>query len=307
MQDGSEIATRMGLLRGWLTARVSPEALQWLDDQAAKIAAAPDAPVLTMSIGLAPRKVGKAPLDLTAQELAVAAAVRPGFNARDWSADQAARVFLLLASADSSAGAEGFAARLDRLFRSGEIGEQLALLRGLPLYPRAEANLATAGEGIRSAVQPIFEAVAHNSPYPAEQFSEAMWNQMVVKTLFINSTLVPIVKLDERRNADLARMLVDYAHERWAAGRVVSPELWRCVGPFAGNRYLDDLARVFRSADRDEHRAGALALFECATPEALALLDADGPLTASIRSGELTWDRLYDAGIAKLSDHPSLP
>jgi hypothetical protein len=307
MQDRLETVTRMDLLRGWLAARVSPEALQWLDGQVEKISGAPDSRMLTMAIGLAPRKVGKSPLDLTAQDLAAASSVRPGFDPQGWTTDQAARVLLLLASARSPDGEKGFAARLDSLFRSGEIGEQLALLRGLPLYPHPEANLATAGEGIRSAVQPIFEAVAHRSPYPAEQFSEAMWNQMIVKTLFINSTLVPIVRLDERRNADLARMLVDYAHERWAAGRVVSPELWRCVGPFAGNRYLDDLARVFRSADRDEHRAGALALSECGTPEALALLEADAPLAASIRAGDLTWDRLYDAGIAKLSDHPSLP
>lgn len=307
MQIKSDTEARLALLRGWLAARISPEALQWLDEQAGRIADEPDSRALTMAVGLAPRRVGKAPLDLTAQDLAAAAEVRPGFDARHWSADQAARVFLMLASATTAAGEEGFGVRLDRLFRSGEIGEQLALLRGLALYPRPEANLSTAGEGIRSAVQPIFEAVAHASPYPAEQFSEAMWNQMVVKTLFINSTLVPIVQLDERRNADLARMLVDYAHERWAAGRVVSPELWRCVGPFAGNRYLGDLARVFSSADRDEHRAGALALFECATPEALALLETNAALAASIRSGELTWDRLYNSGIARLSDHPSLP
>ena len=41
-------------------------------------------------------------------------------------------------------------------------------------------------------------------------------------------------------------MLRDYAHERWAAGRPVAPELWRCVGPFAEGAALDDLARVLR-------------------------------------------------------------
>ena len=99
-------------------------------------------------------------------------------------------------------------------------------------------------------MRPIFEAVAHASPYPAEHFSEAMWNQMVVKALFIGSTLAPIQGLDQRRNADLARMLVDYAHERWAAARGVSPELWRCVGPFARRRYLHDLKRVFAAPAR---------------------------------------------------------
>ena len=45
---------------------------------------------------------------------------------------------------------------------------------------------------------------------------------MVVKALFIGSPLRPSWA---RRapNPDLAKMLIDYAHERWAAGRPVSP------------------------------------------------------------------------------------
>jgi hypothetical protein len=64
---------------------------------------------------------------------------------------------------------------------------------------------------------------------------------MVLKALFVGSTLGPIIGLDLRANAALARMLSDYAHERWSAGRPVSPELWRCVGPFASGPLLADL------------------------------------------------------------------
>ena len=70
------------------------------------------------------------------------------------------------------------------------------------------------------------------------------WNQMVLKALFVGSRLDPIVGLDRRANAVLARMLGDYAHERWSAGRPVSPELWRCVGPFAAGPLLADLDHV---------------------------------------------------------------
>ena len=65
----------------------------------------------------------------------------------------------------------------------------------------------------------VFEAVAHRSPYPREQFSENRWNHMVLKALFVDSTLHPMQGLEERANPELAKMLCDYAHERWAAGR----------------------------------------------------------------------------------------
>jgi len=287
--SGDCFRLRLELLHGWLARRLGDEALAWLDGQARMIAEEPDMRGLTTAIGLAPRRLGKAPLALDSKENAEAERVRPGLDARCWTLDQTARIYLMLVSGTADSG--GFPARLDRIFRSGEIGEQIALLRGLPLYPRPTDIVPTAGEGIRSAMQPIFEAVVHDSPYPAEQFSEATWNQMVVKTLFIGSTLAPIEGLDERRNADLARMLVDYAHERWAAGRTVSPELWRCVGPFA-EIYLDELIKVFESPVEAERRAGALALSECPTPEALVILESAPQLWREIRNGTLSWNTL---------------
>ncbi len=73
--------------------------------------------------------------------------------------------------------------------------------------------------------------MAHRNPYPSERFAENRWNHMVLKAIFVGSPLHPIQGLDARANPPLARMLCDYAHERWAAGRPVSPELLRCVGP----------------------------------------------------------------------------
>ena len=108
---------------------------------------------------------------------------------------------------------------------------------------------------MRSAVKPVFEAVAHRSPYPREIFDESAWNQMVLKALFIGSELAPIQGLDERANPDLAEVLLDYAHERWAAGRSVSPELWRCVGPFAHGRALKDLERVAATGTTEDAAA----------------------------------------------------
>lgn len=279
---------RMALLQGWLHARLSPEARAWLDDQIARIAAARgQGPALAMAIGLAPRKLGKADLCLDAADIAAGAALRPGLDASGWSVDQAARILFMLASFDGDDAA--FAARFDKSLVNGEVGEHIALLRGLPLYPGAKSVLSRALEGVRSAVQPVFEAVAHANPYPAEEFNEAQWNQMVLKALFIGSRLGPIQGLDKRRNQDLAQMLIDYAHERWAAGRSVSPELWRCVGPFARDSDLADLAKVLRTGDDIEQKAAALALSESKLPGAAALLETAPALAAAIEQREITW------------------
>src|SRR5690606_5500529 len=118
------------------------------------------------------------------------------------------------------------------------------------------------------------------------------WNQMVLKCLFIGVPLWPIVGLDERINEALMRMLCDYAHERWAAGRDVSPELWRCVGPVADEKALDDLAKVLREGTELERQAAALSLVGNERPEAKALLDAHAELASRARSGQVAWETI---------------
>lgn len=282
------VAKRRNLLSGWLAPRLSAEARTWLEQQVAQIEAGERPFQLGVAIGLAPRKVGKADLDLTAGEQAAGREARPGLDTTGWSIDQAARILLALASFPDDGAA--FAAGLDRILSTAEIGEQIALLRGLPLYPVPELLLPRAAEGIRSAMQPIFEAVAHRNPYPREFFSDAQWNQMVVKALFIGSRLAPIQGLDQRRNPDLARMLVDYAAERRAAGRIISPELWRCVGPFVGEAEIAMLAAILREGGDAERAGAALALTECPLPSATAALGAAPDLAAAVRDRRLTWD-----------------
>lgn len=283
-----DVQRRIELIRAWLVSRLEPEQHAWLDEQLQQIAGGAKRTTLTMAVGSTPRRLGRAQLALDATETTRAQELVPGLDTSGWTIDEAARMLFVLASFDGDEPA--FAERLAQLLRSGEIGEHIALLRGLPLYPAADRLVSIAGEGIRSAVQPVFEAVAHRSPYPAARFSEAMWNQMVVKALFVDSRLAPIQGLDERRNADLARMLVDYAHERWAARRGVSPELWRCVGPFAGGAYFGDLLKVLRSGGGNDRKAAALALAECPTPEALIALETAPMLWRDIRAGRLTWN-----------------
>ncbi|HVY04389.1 MAG TPA: EboA domain-containing protein [Burkholderiales bacterium] len=276
------------LLQQWLGARLPAQAWAWTSGAAEKIASGGDTE-LYRSISLVTRKIGKADLSLSSAELKQAQAARSDWDPSDWSLDQAARIFLLLSS-----GADGatFSRRLDQLCVTADIGELVAFYRGLPLYPDQPRYVLRAAEGVRTSMKAVFEAVAHRNPYPSEQFEEPAWNQMVLKTLFIGTTLDPVVGLDRRANAELARMATDYAHERWSAGRPVSPELWRCVGPFARGEMLRDLGRVLEKGTEPERTAAALALASSPDPAATGLLWAYPELSIAVNENKVSWKTL---------------
>jgi hypothetical protein len=277
------------LLEQWLGRQLPAAANAWLGEQLDRLSGGGKDRDLFVALGMAPRKLGKQDLALGEADLAEAARRRPGWDPRGWSVDQAARILILLQGGGAG---EAFAARFTQLCRTADVSEQVAFYRGLPLYPDASRLEAQAAEGTRTNMRAVFEAVAHRNPYPREQFAENRWNHMVLKALFVGSTLHPIQGLDERANPPLARMLSDYAHERWAAGRPVSPELWRCVGPHADGEALADLQRVLATGSASERQAAALALHACKDPKARELLAAAPDLAAAIEGGELSWQSL---------------
>jgi hypothetical protein len=79
-------------------------------------------------------------------------------------------------------------------------------------------------------VDPVFEAIACENPYPAAYFPELNFNQMVLKAAFIGIALERILGLDARVTPELSRMGSDYASERRAAGHPVPADLSRLTG-----------------------------------------------------------------------------
>ena len=246
------------LLEGWLAQRLPEAGLHWFREQLLALRAQGGERQLGKALGWAPRKLGKADLGLDGAELAAARACRAGFDPSSWSVDQCARVAFVLARYRGDATA--FAREFDAFAVSAEIYELVALYRGFALYPAGAALEPRAREAVRSSMRPIFDAMAHRNPYPAAHFDSAAWNQMVVKTFFVETPLWPVQGLERRANPALARMLVDLAHERWAAGRAVSPELWRCVASHADEAGLAALARVLERGEEAERLAVALSL-----------------------------------------------
>ncbi len=275
------------LLVAWVERQVPLHAQRWLAERIAAVGV--DAGALGPAMSLVPRRLGKAPLDLSADDLAAAERARAGWMPAGWGVDQAARVALLL---NAEGTPDAFVARLRTLASTADNGELIAIHKGLPLY-RDQANLVPlAAGGLRTAMREVFEAVAHNNPFPAEHFPVEVWNHMVLKALFIESALHPIVGLDRRWNEDLARTLLAYAHERWAAGRSVSSELWRGVGRFADADALADLARMLRTGTELERMTAALALSENEGEDAARLLASQPALAGAVAAGRVGWAAL---------------
>lgn len=277
------------LLRGWLGRQLDAARASWLDAQLGAVARDAADAALDIALGLAPRKLGKAALDLTDADLAAAHAAVPGWDPRGWNVADAARILLL---ASRSPAARPFADQFRSLCQSADVAELVGLYRGLPLYPDPASLEEQVGEGLRSNMRVVFEAIAHRNPYPKTHFGQHRWNHMVLKALFIGSPLEPIQGLDERANAELARILLDFAHERWAASRTVPHEIWRCVGPFAEGPALEDLARALASGEPVERRAAALGLAASPDRRALRLLEQAPELAGEIAGKRLSWATL---------------
>ena len=272
-----------------LTAHLPERGVAWLRGKLATLTSEKE---LYLAFSLAPRFTGKAPLALTESQLQQARQLRPGFNPAGWTADQAARTLLLLLAPHHSP-AE-YTALLGRLFGTANLEELGTLYAALPLLPYPENYVMRAAEGVRTATTSVFDAIALNNPYPHDYLPQEAWNQMILKAVFNARPLHLIHGLDDRRNEPLARMLLDYAHERWAAGRTLTPEVWRLVGPYLTADTLSDVQRLLRSDNALQVQAGTLALAESSLPEARDLLSQLAPRGPAAAKGEQvsSWQRI---------------
>jgi hypothetical protein len=283
----SDAATK--LLRAWLLRQLDKERGAWLDEQIAELRKDAADSALDIALGMMPRRLGKGELALTDADLAAAGQAVPGWDPRGWGVAEAARILALVSLPDTG---KPFAERFRSLCSTAEVAELATLYRGLPLYPDPAALEPQVGEGLRTNMRGVFDAIAHRNPYPKVHFDDHRWNHMVLKALFIGSPLAPIQGLDERANPQLARIMLDFAHERWAAHRPVPFEIWRCVGPFAEGQALEDLARVLERGEGIERRAAALALAASPDRRAAEMLGGVPQLAGEISGKRLTWATL---------------
>ncbi len=270
------MATTTDEARAWLDAalssRLAPEATEWLEGARAEIAAGADAARLAALISLASRRIPKDELAPAASELFDAGQCLTGWNPERWRVLDAARSALVLArpELDTPDGA----AAVEEAFRYADVGELCALYRTLALLPEPKRFLWRAGEGARSNMRAVFEAACCDTPYPFTHFDDVAWRQAVIKCLFVEGPLWRVYGLDDRLSPELARMALDLADERRAAGRRVFHELWLCLGDEAGKRGLEAVELELAGDFPLGRRAAALALGRMGELERLRTLVA---------------------------------
>ena len=132
------------VLEQWLESRLSADARQWLRDRGDAVRAGTSNRNFYLAISAVPRHIGKDDLRLTPEEAKIATAARAGWDAREWSTDQAARLALLLRFAGDD---DAFATILDQLCLTADVGELVTFYRGLPLYPKPDRHRARRRRG----------------------------------------------------------------------------------------------------------------------------------------------------------------
>jgi len=275
------------LINEWLNKRIEEDAVKWINSTAENLKNNAEDWEFFSSFSAVPRHTGKDKLELTEEERQKASEVRTGWDLSEWTLDQLGRTFLLL----SIAGRDKieFLEKLEKLFISSDMSEAIALYQSLPVLPYPNELKERAAEGIRSNITTVFNAVALRNPYPADYLDEGAWNQLVLKALFVGSPLYLIQGIDRRSNKKLAEMLVEYAHERWSAGREVSPELWRPVGHFLNEDSIKDVEKVLNHPDDIQKKAAVLALSASAHEAVEELIKEYQKLVNTVKDEHITW------------------
>ena len=261
------------LLRRMLESRLSHTASLWFRIASEEIANGVDDARCAGLVSMASRHArDSTALDPTADERKRADKVVEGWNPERWGMLETLRVALVLSRTDLDA--ERGALSIEQLFSYADEGEQRALYRSLALLPAPDRFAWRAGEGCRTNITPVFEAVVLDTPFPVRYFDDIAWNQAAIKAVFMGVPLWRMWELDTRLSAELARMALDLVAERRSAHRDVQPDLWLCLGSHGGSRGMTAIQEELAASNSNTmgRRAAAYALARAGNSARLELL-----------------------------------
>lgn len=268
-----------------LTTHLTMTESEWLEKQAA----GSSFDLMTTFVA-APRFLSKRIVRPSIEQAYELNQTLPGFSVNNWSFVRLSRVWLLDCLDTSNNVA--YCRHIETLFDTAEMNELVALYSALPILAYPEQWLFKATDAVRSNMGVVFDALALHNPYPRQQFSELAWNQLVLKAIFNDKPIHFIVGLEERNNEKLVLTLSDFAHERWAAGRMVAPQVWRLVSKFLNESLLSDVKYLFASTSEYDKQAAALTCYHSEYDPAKQLLEQYPDLNNALENHQLTWTNL---------------
>ncbi|GGP13411.1 EboA domain-containing protein [Nonomuraea glycinis] len=115
------------------------------------------------------------------------------------------------------------AGTIEALYRNGDAGERLSILRALPDLDLGPAALPIVEDALRTNDTRLIAAAL--GPYGSRWLDDHAFRQGVLKCVFMSIPLAEVDGLDRRHDAELTRMLADHAAERRAAGRTVPEDV----------------------------------------------------------------------------------
>ncbi|MBW3703591.1 sugar phosphate isomerase, partial [Streptomyces griseus] len=117
-----------------------------------------------------------------------------------------------------------------RLYEQGTAAERRAVLLTLHRLDLGPTALPLVEDALRANDTRLVAAAV--GPYAADHLDPHAWRHAVLKCLFTEVPVAAIARLGERArgDAELARMLGDFAAERTAAGRTVPEDLRTVLG-----------------------------------------------------------------------------
>ena len=270
-----------------ITKETNTQGEKWLEEKLKMLSNDFKLSTFFMSFSAVPRFFAHEQISLEEAQKTQAKEIIAGFSPEHWTLSQVVRALLLLhiPKEDKTA----YVKILHQLWDTADMEESAALYKALPLLPFPEEWLAQAIEGLRTNITPVFDAIALHNPYPALYFPDSAWNQLYLKAAFMGRPIYHIQGVKQRANQDLATIIADFAHERWAAGRTVPPDMWMAIPQFLNEALIQDVEKLLQSPEKEIQLTARLICQESPLPQAKKLLQA------LLRSEEeISWQSLAE-------------
>ncbi len=274
-------------LLDWITRYPDTTKKNWLLAKIQEVTASRSARELYISFSLCSTRLDKNLVDFSTVEEDQLVAF---FRARKATEVEVGRIALLISSLESDP--DFYGEKVQKLLQIADSQELVTILKYLVVLPNPVAFCNAAVDALRTNIADVFDAITLNNPYPGQYFNEQQWNQMYLKAAFMQRDLSKILDVERRANRELARIISDYAHERWAASRDIDPEIWRPVSNFLEGVLVRDIKRLFDSTNPLENRAAALVCYHADSDSATTLLKAHPALKRKLENKSLTWQTI---------------